>query len=398
MLLAHGFFKAPLFLVTGTVDHATGTRDVRRLSGMWTPCAAARSPPPRRPRRWSACRRCSASSARRPGSRRSSPRTTWRAPRHARAGRRIGVHRPTAPGSSGAPSPASPACLTPRCTAGADPDLAGRAVARSPGSRWPASRTRWSTPTPELRRRLPGHVPGGGRLPPRALARRRAAAAGVRRRTRARPSAAPRRGRVGRLAGLVPRALSAQRGYELAVGGTERVATVVTGRLQAGSVPTYLAVILLTVVALPGTAVLIGGLWPDQPVYHALLQLPLAVLTTLAALALVRVRRRFTAVLLVGVVGYGVGGCSSSTAPRTSRWPSSSSRLSLVAFVFVLRRMPARFTREPVQKRVQVPKAVIAAVAGGMVAATAVVLSGARQVPPTTSAEFIRLAPRVPGR
>src|SRR5690349_4687711 len=34
MLLAHGLFKAPLFLVTGTVDHATGTRDVRRLSGL----------------------------------------------------------------------------------------------------------------------------------------------------------------------------------------------------------------------------------------------------------------------------------------------------------------------------------------------------------------------------
>jgi hypothetical protein len=36
MLLAHGFFKAPLFLVTGIVDHATGTRDVRKLSGLWT--------------------------------------------------------------------------------------------------------------------------------------------------------------------------------------------------------------------------------------------------------------------------------------------------------------------------------------------------------------------------
>ena len=34
MLLAHGLFKAPLFLVTGIVDHATGTRDVRKLSGL----------------------------------------------------------------------------------------------------------------------------------------------------------------------------------------------------------------------------------------------------------------------------------------------------------------------------------------------------------------------------
>lgn len=34
MILAHALFKAPLFLVTGIVDHATGTRDLRRLSGV----------------------------------------------------------------------------------------------------------------------------------------------------------------------------------------------------------------------------------------------------------------------------------------------------------------------------------------------------------------------------
>ena len=203
---------------------------------------------------------------------------------------------------------------------------------------------------------------------------------------------------VGRLAGSMPRALSAQHAYELAVGGTERVATAVTGRLQAGSVPTYLTVILVTVVALPGTAVLVGGSWPDQPVYHAPLQLPLALLVTLAALALVWVRRRFTAVLLVGVVGYGVGGLFIvDGAPDLALAQFLVETLSLVAFVFVLRRMPGRFTLERQRARVQVPKAVIAAVAGGMVAGTAVVLSGARQVPPTTSAEFIRLAPEGAG-
>ncbi|WP_328906396.1 Na+/H+ antiporter subunit A [Streptomyces sp. NBC_00234] len=34
MILGHALFKAPLFLVTGIVDHATGTRDLRRLSGV----------------------------------------------------------------------------------------------------------------------------------------------------------------------------------------------------------------------------------------------------------------------------------------------------------------------------------------------------------------------------
>lgn len=34
MILAHALFKAPLFLVTGIIDHSTGTRDLRRLSGV----------------------------------------------------------------------------------------------------------------------------------------------------------------------------------------------------------------------------------------------------------------------------------------------------------------------------------------------------------------------------
>ncbi len=35
LLLAHGVFKATLFMVVGIVDHQTGTRDLRKLTGMW---------------------------------------------------------------------------------------------------------------------------------------------------------------------------------------------------------------------------------------------------------------------------------------------------------------------------------------------------------------------------
>ncbi|MER5436966.1 Na+/H+ antiporter subunit A [Streptomyces sp. NPDC002790] len=45
MLLGHALFKAPLFLLTGIVDHASGTRDLRHLSGVgrrlpWVACVA----------------------------------------------------------------------------------------------------------------------------------------------------------------------------------------------------------------------------------------------------------------------------------------------------------------------------------------------------------------------
>lgn len=35
LLLAHGLFKATLFLVVGIIDHQTGTRDIRKLSGVF---------------------------------------------------------------------------------------------------------------------------------------------------------------------------------------------------------------------------------------------------------------------------------------------------------------------------------------------------------------------------
>ncbi|MGB3773176.1 MAG: Na+/H+ antiporter subunit A [Rhodococcus sp. (in: high G+C Gram-positive bacteria)] len=43
MVLAHGFFKATLFMVVGIIDHSTGTRDVRKLAhlGDRTPVLAA---------------------------------------------------------------------------------------------------------------------------------------------------------------------------------------------------------------------------------------------------------------------------------------------------------------------------------------------------------------------
>src|SRR5690606_37757372 len=34
MLLAHGLFKAALFMVVGIIDHQSGTRDLRKLSGL----------------------------------------------------------------------------------------------------------------------------------------------------------------------------------------------------------------------------------------------------------------------------------------------------------------------------------------------------------------------------
>ncbi|WP_300007655.1 hydrogen gas-evolving membrane-bound hydrogenase subunit E [Pseudonocardia sp.] len=189
--------------------------------------------------------------------------------------------------------------------------------------------------------------------------------------------------------------LDAQRGYETTVGALERIAVVVTGRLQVGSLPAYLGTILAVVVLFLGPTTLLGGVWPDdQRPYHDLAQVPLAAAVILAALAALRAKRRFSAVLLVGIVGYGVGGLFVvDGAPDLALAQFLVETLSLVAFVFVLRRLPAHFTEQPSARRIQLFKAALATAGGLVVAGVAVVLSGARVGPASASDDFIALAP-----
>jgi multicomponent Na+:H+ antiporter subunit A len=414
MLLAHGLFKAPLFLVTGIVDHATGTRDVRRLSGLHPSlrgsaliaAGAAASMAGIPPLLGFVGKEAALEAFVGEHSVRGalvaaglvagsvlttaySARFLWGA-----FGRKPGVAEISArtrpgddAGTSGEepdPGPVPPSVHRPGALLTVPAGLCAvaglvlgpaTAVVDAPAGSYGAG--------------LPGadyHLAlwHGVGLPLLLTATALGLGYAVHR----------SRARVGRLAGHLPRPLTAQRWYEVAVGGTDRVATAVTGRLQAGSVPVYLTVILVAVVALPGATTLVEGTWPDQPVAHTVLQVPLGAVVALAALALVRARRRFTAVLLVGLIGYGVGGLFVvDGAPDLALAQFLVETLSLVAFVYVLRRMPAHFTEDPSEVRVQVPKAVIATIAGVVVAAMAVVLSGARQLPAETSAAFVRLAP-----
>ena len=195
------------------------------------------------------------------------------------------------------------------------------------------------------------------------------------------------------------RPLSVQHSYERPVAGLERVAVLVTGRLQVGSLPTYLAVILGVLLVLPGTAMVLAASLPeDQRLYDHPMQLPLGIVVVLAAVAVATVRRRFTAVLLVGVIGYGMGGIFVvDGAPDLALAQFLIETLSLVVFVLVLRRLPAHFTQVPTRRRVQLRNALIALGGGLLVAFSAVVVSAARPAPPAASEEFIRLAPEEAG-
>ncbi|MEQ3554763.1 hydrogen gas-evolving membrane-bound hydrogenase subunit E [Pseudonocardia nematodicida] len=189
--------------------------------------------------------------------------------------------------------------------------------------------------------------------------------------------------------------VSAQRGYETVVTGLERFAIAVTGRLQIGSLPAYLAFILMTLIALPGTVLLLAGELPaSQSLWHSIMQVPVGLMVIIAAIALTRARRRFTAVVLVGAVGYGIGGLFIiDGGPDLALAQFLVETLTVVVFVFVLRRLPAHFDEPDSERRVRLPKAVLASVGGLLVAGMAVVLSGARTEPAATTESFVANAP-----
>lgn len=145
------------------------------------------------------------------------------------------------------------------------------------------------------------------------------------------------------------RALAPQFGGEQAfaqsVHGLYALSRRVTSVVQNGSLPVYCAVILLTALILPGAIYAADRTWPGWPdLADSPLQAALAAVLIGAALAAATVNRRFTAVLLLGGVGYGMGLLFVlQGAPDLALTQFSIETLSIVVFTLVLRRLPYGF-------------------------------------------------------
>ncbi|MEU8705564.1 Na+/H+ antiporter subunit A [Streptomyces sp. NPDC048565] len=129
--------------------------------------------------------------------------------------------------------------------------------------------------------------------------------------------------------------------------GLERVALQVTGFVQRGSLPGYLA-ITMVVMLFGQLAVLVtdrpweGAVAPR--VWDAPLQGAVAVLTCVAALTCLTVSRRMKAVVLAGLTGYGTAVLFVvQGAPDLALTQFCVETVSMIVFVLILRRMPVRF-------------------------------------------------------
>jgi multicomponent Na+:H+ antiporter subunit A len=138
-----------------------------------------------------------------------------------------------------------------------------------------------------------------------------------------------------------------QAAYEWSIRALNVVSDRTTAVVQNGSLPIYLAVIMLSAVLLPTSALVqLPGVPTPSALYENGGQLLVAVGIVVAAFALILNQRRFIAVLLLGAVGYGVAVLFVlQGAPDLALTQFLIETLAVVVFVLVLRFLPPTFDR-----------------------------------------------------
>ncbi|MCZ7528287.1 MAG: proton-conducting transporter membrane subunit [Acidimicrobiia bacterium] len=394
VLLAHGLFKAGLFLVVGVVDHQAGTRDLRRLTGLGR----------RAPGLFAVAAICAASMAGLP------PllgfvakEAAYEAGLHAHLG---GVDLVLAGLVAGS---VLTFAYSARFLWGAFGDKGLAVGADRVGPEVPRPTTSFVAPAavlaglsvllglaPELASRFLNEAAAS--LDPAVEAAKLHlfsglnAALGLSALTIAAGIwlVAARR-RVERLRSPLPAGFSGERAYRSLLAGLNRVADASTGLLQSGSLPRYLLVILGTAVVLPGTALLAGGAhWPeDLQVIDVPIQVVLGFVIVTGAVAAARARRRLPAILFLGQVGVGVSALFVARgAPDLALTQMLVETIVLAIFVLVLRHLPKDFAP---QRGSRLPQALAALVVGVFVGAF-VLSAGAVRTAEPVSAGYVEQA------
>ncbi|WP_129838678.1 Na+/H+ antiporter subunit A [Streptomyces sp. RFCAC02] len=178
----------------------------------------------------------------------------------------------------------------------------------------------------------------------------------------------------------LPRVPDGQYAYRRTVRAVVAAAVHVTRVTQVGSLPTYLAAVLGTVVVLSAGALCIGASPVGHvPLWQSVAEVPPALVVLATAVAVTVVHQRLAAVLLTGAVGYGVAVLFVVRgAPDLALTQFLVETLTLVVTALVLRRLPARFTPERQPAAGRWVRGVIAVAIGAVVAALALVATHAR--------------------
>ena len=200
---------------------------------------------------------------------------------------------------------------------------------------------------------------------------------------------------VSRVQSLVPPWVDGDKAYQYTIGGLDDAAVWITGRTQRGSLYYYLAVILSVAFVLPLSAILVAGKPLPEGIYlvdpGSPLQLVVGVGIVVGALAAVKANKRFLAVLMVSVSGYGIALMFAlQGAPDLALTQILVETIILVAFVLAMRSLPPEL-RDRTGGKYRVVRVIIGLGFGITMVFAAIYAMGARVATPV-SLEFPRLA------
>lgn len=396
-ILAHGIFKAALFMVTGIVDHQAGSRDLTRLSGLYRPLRAA----------FIVAAISAASMAGLPplagfvakeaafGAFDGAPWGAWEwlLPLLLVLGS-ILTFAYSARFLWGAFAPKDPRDLDPR-------SVVTEVASPARGFLAPAALLALFTVALGVAPSLwSGLVVSGARsLDPRVLAEPLALWHGF---NRALVFSALAIAGGALLWGFRRRVADVQRRFRLPLDGMRlhdravayflHLADALTGHLQTGSLPMYLVVILS--IAIAGPAVF---LWKLVNAHREVLivdrpmQLAVALVMIVAAFVTTRATRRMTAVVASYMVGYGIAFLFViQGAPDLALTQLLVESMALVLFVLILRHLPTTF-RTRGTATWQTMRVLLAIGVGAFAAAAAMVSVTARKQAPVSD-EYLKLA------
>lgn len=194
------------------------------------------------------------------------------------------------------------------------------------------------------------------------------------------------------LAGVLhslPHMPDAERVYREVIDALDRLAIWITGKTQRGSLSFYLSVILVTAIAVPMIVLLRYETPPlgSMRLADSWGQLVAAAVIIVAALAVVRAGKRFLAVLLVSATGYGLAMIFAlQGAPDLALTQTLVETLALVAFVLALRSLPAPVWDRRAD-RTRLPRAIIAVAFGGFMMLLAAFSMASRTESPISLAQ-----------
>ena len=172
---------------------------------------------------------------------------------------------------------------------------------------------------------------------------------------------------------------SARDAYWASMRFVDRTAARTTSLTQRGSLPFYLGVIFTVLIVTVGTALAFTRTWPTsiRP-WDSVAQVPIGIVMIIAAIAAARAGKRFQAMVLVGVTGFGMAAIFVlQGAPDLALTQILVEVVTLVAVVLVLRRLPARLGARNGTTHKGV-RALIGAAVGVTIAVVAVIALGAR--------------------